>query len=108
MLRQPPRSNRTDTLFPYTTLFRSGAECRHDAGAQVLVEGAAMLEDGTLDAPMEGTQPVDDLVRRRPLGHLGEADQIGEQHGDLLFAHLGERIVVAGELPADGARKSVV
>src|SRR3546814_9969213 len=24
MLRQPPRSTRTDTLFPYTTLFRSG------------------------------------------------------------------------------------
>src|SRR3546814_13205892 len=23
MLRQPPRSTRTDTLFPYTTLFRS-------------------------------------------------------------------------------------
>src|SRR3546814_9729760 len=24
MLRRPPRSTRTDTLFPYTTLFRSG------------------------------------------------------------------------------------
>src|SRR3546814_6642390 len=26
MLRRPPRSTRTDTLFPYTTLFRS-ADC---------------------------------------------------------------------------------
>src|SRR3546814_5132892 len=26
MLRRPPRSTRTDTLFPYTTLFRSPAE----------------------------------------------------------------------------------
>src|SRR3546814_7064085 len=26
MIRRPPRSTRTDTLFPYTTLFRSG--CR--------------------------------------------------------------------------------
>src|SRR3546814_3374019 len=26
MLRRPPRSTRTDTLFPYTTLFRSRAE----------------------------------------------------------------------------------
>src|SRR3546814_20476802 len=26
MLRRPPRSKRTDTLFPYTTLFRSGAQ----------------------------------------------------------------------------------
>src|SRR3546814_12023786 len=28
MIRRPPRSTRTDTLFPYTTLFRSG--CRTD------------------------------------------------------------------------------
>src|SRR3546814_6663922 len=27
MIRRPPRSTRTDTLFPYTTLFRSGARC---------------------------------------------------------------------------------
>src|SRR3546814_14958685 len=26
MIRRPPRSTRTDTLFPYTTLFRSGTE----------------------------------------------------------------------------------
>src|SRR3546814_19696595 len=28
MIRRPPRSTRTDTLFPYTTLFRSGAVVR--------------------------------------------------------------------------------
>src|SRR3546814_15611971 len=27
MLRRPPRSTRTDTLFPYTTLFRSLGSC---------------------------------------------------------------------------------
>src|SRR3546814_11582089 len=32
MIRRPPRSTRTDTLFPYTTLFRSW-------GQQLLVEG---------------------------------------------------------------------
>src|SRR3546814_4342387 len=33
MIRRPPRSPRTDTLFPYTTLFRSPAEFeRHAAG----------------------------------------------------------------------------
>src|SRR3546814_3124180 len=48
MIRRPPRSTRTDTLFPYTTLFRSGeqrltgtgrAEEQHalrDLGAQCL------------------------------------------------------------------------
>src|SRR3546814_17407375 len=28
MIRRPPRSTRTDTLFPYTTLFRSAALAR--------------------------------------------------------------------------------
>src|SRR3546814_3155727 len=28
MIRRPPRSTRTDTLFPYTTLFRSHAQRR--------------------------------------------------------------------------------
>src|SRR3546814_5205713 len=34
MIRRPPRSTRTDTLFPYTTLFRSQSQkCfRHDFG----------------------------------------------------------------------------
>src|SRR3546814_7325437 len=29
MIRRPPRSTRTDTLFPYTTLFRSGRDVGH-------------------------------------------------------------------------------
>src|SRR3546814_5025617 len=29
MIRRPPRSTRTDTLFPYTTLFRSADHLRH-------------------------------------------------------------------------------
>src|SRR3546814_14683838 len=42
MIRRPPRSTRTDTLFPYTTLFRSGVE-RHFDGATF----AATWESGT-------------------------------------------------------------
>src|SRR3546814_18215256 len=39
MIRRPPRSTRTDTLFPYTTLFRAvmrgaGGEDDHRAGRQ--------------------------------------------------------------------------
>src|SRR3546814_8518701 len=30
MIRRPPRSTLTDTLFPYTTLFRSGSEEQQD------------------------------------------------------------------------------
>src|SRR3546814_12192497 len=32
MIRRPPRSTRTDTLFPYTTLFRSVAGEQADVG----------------------------------------------------------------------------
>src|SRR3546814_2137906 len=41
MIRRPPRSTRTDTLFPYTTLFRSGLAdpmCAGGLGARVEVE----------------------------------------------------------------------
>src|SRR3546814_16003603 len=33
MIRRPPRSTRTDTLFPYTTLFRSSAAPLQDTQA---------------------------------------------------------------------------
>src|SRR3546814_4048866 len=33
MIRRPPRSTRTDTLFPYTTLFRSWFIVWHDGAA---------------------------------------------------------------------------
>src|SRR3546814_20512518 len=44
LLRRPPRSTRTDTLFPYTTLFRSvagrqGREDRQRGGAEAAAGG---------------------------------------------------------------------
>src|SRR3546814_9640712 len=39
MRRRPPRSTRTDTLFPYTTLFRSHHRVATDAGAAVTAVG---------------------------------------------------------------------
>src|SRR3546814_2457399 len=36
MLRRPPRSTRTDTLFPYTTLFRSDEVLRRKVAVKVL------------------------------------------------------------------------
>src|SRR3546814_5030911 len=55
MIRRPPRSTRTDTLFPFTTLFRSEAlaeqckfrDCRHDREPGCAVRAA--IEAGTLD-----------------------------------------------------------
>src|SRR3546814_2922625 len=53
MIRRPPRSTRTDTLFPYTTLFRSpDLGRRHhpdglDVVAQRLHLQSAVSEDGS-------------------------------------------------------------
>src|SRR3546814_12785867 len=54
MRRRPPRSTRTDTLFPYTTLFRSRcvalqtdtAECGLDNGFNLLETALAPVDDG--------------------------------------------------------------
>src|SRR3546814_18079531 len=43
MIRRPPRSTRTDTLFPYTTLFRSWAIGRQEE------ELCAGVSDGAAD-----------------------------------------------------------
>src|SRR3546814_15003525 len=44
MIRLPPRSTRTDTLFPYTTLFRSHLEVKSISAAP-LATGFACLSD---------------------------------------------------------------
>src|SRR3546814_18265337 len=43
MIRRPPRSTRTDTLFPYTTLFRSEATRRFVNVARARLEAFADL-----------------------------------------------------------------
>src|SRR3546814_6107855 len=54
MIRRPPRSTRTDTLFPYTTLFRSRDHASaHHIGSTVLRHGHATLlrRHGAFDVP---------------------------------------------------------
>src|SRR3546814_9969397 len=45
MIRRPPRSTRTDTLFPYTTLFRS---VENPGTLQILAEDALAFLNGLL------------------------------------------------------------
>src|SRR3546814_19859425 len=52
MIRRPPRSTRTDTLFPYTTLFRSYADLvtldPDPAGLTATINGSVLgLENST-------------------------------------------------------------
>src|SRR3546814_19461715 len=70
MIRRPPRSTRTDTLCPYTTLFRSVV--RHaDAPAPLVLRGdglapAAVRVDGEVwnDWRMDGNDLIVDLGER--------------------------------------------
>src|SRR3546814_12237814 len=71
MIRRPPRSTRTDTLFPYTTLFRSRI---HDAEKGLQLFAVSLLEtsQGGMGAP-----PWDDperYLRNSPLMHVKDIE----------------------------------
>src|SRR3546814_10738078 len=85
MIRRPPRSTRTDTLFPYTTLFRSIVDDEGDfmigAGAlQRLGEPRRLVLIDTLYPELEGGdgaavkcggEPV-----RKVVAYLSRRDQV--------------------------------
>src|SRR3546814_14393309 len=92
MIRRPPRSTRTDTLFPYTTLFRSGDLLRK---AQLVVPLAALANHRRLVAHL--LAPGD----RHRAG--AEAALLGRRRAP---RHQQQRNVLAGRV--DGDRKHVV
>src|SRR3546814_9304573 len=73
MGRRTPRSTRTDTLFPYTTLFRS-------AGVAALVEGrppvAHLVALRRLDLDDVGAVVAEQLRAVRPAEHAGAVDDL--------------------------------
>src|SRR3546814_14769679 len=67
MIRRPPRSTRTDTLFPYTTLFRSAlglAVDRPGAGVVVRLAALRVAVDVGHDAEAEVRVLVEQAARR--------------------------------------------
>src|SRR3546814_3950029 len=102
MIRRPPRSTRTDTLFPYTTLFRSRALRREGAGrpgggdrddqpvepcggadpldpAQRPVAHPA-VEAAPIDDALEAERPRLVALAYRMLGSMADAEEIGRAH----------------------------
>src|SRR3546814_6797199 len=92
MTRRPPRSTRTDTLFPYTTLFRSrhagyaeqyGDQCGNTAQAdgnttrqqaQPAYDGNCNEDQALKNAP--GARPhIEDVLRYQRYGNCGQAKQ---------------------------------
>src|SRR3546814_1341493 len=81
MIRRPPRSTRTDTLFPYTTLFRSarGSRIGRDLERLHLILLSAEI----------GRQPVDDERededgrKRQAIGQDGGSERSEEHTSEL-------------------------
>src|SRR3546814_9060605 len=67
MIRRPPRSTRTDTLFPYTTLFRSLR--RSPALVNVVNEGSTTMEKIAL---VTGAQRHEVVAYARMLARQGQ------------------------------------
>src|SRR3546814_7347090 len=67
MIRRPPRSTRTDTLFPYTTLFRSQAMnapvASHLLAAQAPLASAPRLREIPYNRSEEHTSELQSLMR---------------------------------------------
>src|SRR3546814_18230445 len=100
MIRRPPRSTRTDTLFPYTTLFRSGqavvVENKPGAGGNIGTRYASRAKpDGytillTINGPMVtapslykktlGYDPLKDLAPITLVGTSPNVLEIGRAH----------------------------
>src|SRR3546814_10697756 len=66
MIRRPPRSTRTDTLFPYTTLFRSKARLIIRAGGRIVpaLEEGATIAFVALDDAAEARAAAEGLRAR--------------------------------------------
>src|SRR3546814_10826733 len=107
MRRRPPRSTRTDTLFPYTTLFRSGAAARtgrvdEDARRPALPVGQHRrflpgIEQARLDAGRTGAFGAwRQLLEPRAVGVAGE--DVGVVSGE---RRDGERLAAATRAEID-------
>src|SRR3546814_5441997 len=106
MIRRPPRSTRTDTLFPYTTLFRS------DGGISAAVEHVPAKRDAraygkgrartqrtaAVSEPKRcpGLEPLDDTDQFFDMGCL-EPGERGEKRADPV-AEPGARAARPGQI----------
>src|SRR3546814_15205461 len=96
MIRRPPRSTRTDTLFPYTTLFRSGdfASSRRPFRATLAARGESMR----LSLILPAKNAAEGL--RQTLPRLREDPPAAE----LIVVDDGSRAATAGVAADHGAR----
>src|SRR3546814_1789385 len=75
MIRRPPRSTRTDTLFPYTTLFRSGARASRTSPPRTFIT-SANSESRRPRAPDRASPRSAANVRNRSEEHTSELQSL--------------------------------
>src|SRR3546814_7078824 len=89
MIRRPPRSTRTDTLFPYTTLFRSATS----SGGSVAASCSARCRSGRGVVIGGWDSPRQSLVRRGQVGDdVVERDAVGARREAERHAMLQHRV----------------
>src|SRR3546814_2278534 len=90
MMRAPPRSTRTDTLFPYTTLFRSLAVDQSQPGDALERAGRIGIAGA---GDLLGTEDVGDRARVAALFHECGQRTLDErfEHHELGQFHAGRR-----------------
>src|SRR3546814_15305349 len=104
MIRRPPRSTRTDTLFPYTTLFRSPL-LRRGCSAEVGDEILRLSGDGVnavAGAVERGAEPEAVGARLAPRPHRGGRDTAAREHPRLLRPDRAMRLEHGGRRPLAG------
>src|SRR3546814_20307178 len=84
MLRRPPRPQRTDTLFPYTTLFRSAAPPAERLGTGARAHAALLHRPGV--RIVERAPHV--LGRDRPRADIVEPAVVGLAHDGIDRTHV--------------------
>src|SRR3546814_19107967 len=86
MIRRPPRSTRTDTLFPYTTLFRSDHFLDRRLGDEVdraRIVGLALIGHDARVVLELVANILDHLARRTAhRGHAHRTEQIWQERAE--------------------------
>src|SRR3546814_3124130 len=70
MIRRPPRATRTDTLFPYTTLFRSQDAVDGENKARETKSGRISFETQLIGERPAGATPADAPIVRATVGAI--------------------------------------
>src|SRR3546814_1584990 len=90
MIRRPPISTRTDTLFPYTTLFRSGdARLGHfeqSAADAVAVANAHLLVGQAVDGEVLPELAIGEIVSTKLALPIAIGVDLIDEDGSLLAA----------------------